>query len=134
MFTPAVGYEFLKAVTGWLSAIFQRTEFCRIVSVLTECLLIMLFGAFGYSVCVCVWFYSGFPFFFLWLICLNLRLWYFFVYLLHMRHLIFCFEIKCCHQNECCKEMPEIILIRDYFNSSLVMLVVHLSIIHKYKE
>jgi len=46
-----------------------------------------------------------------------------FVYLLHMRHLIFCFGIKCCHQNECCMEIPEIILIRDYLNSSLVMLV-----------
>lgn len=34
-----------------------------------------------------------------------------FVYLLHTRHLIFCFEIKCCHQNECCMEIPEIILI-----------------------
>lgn len=33
----------------------RKTEFCRIVSVLTEYLLILLFGASGgYSVCMCV--------------------------------------------------------------------------------
>jgi hypothetical protein len=46
------------------------------------------------------------------------------MYLLHVRHLIFCFEIKCCHKNEHCMEMPKIILINNYCNSCLVMLVV----------
>ena len=86
----------------------RRTEFCRIISVLTEYLLILFRASGRYSVCVI-------------LVRLSLLLSVahlfklhtvvLFVYLLHLRQLIFCLEIKCCHQNECCMEIP-----KSYFN------------------
>jgi hypothetical protein len=77
----------------------RRTEFCRIFSVLTEYLLIVLFELLEELVYKCVYIILFRPFL-LWSVAHLFKpqvVVLFFVCLLCMTQQIFCLEIRCCH-------------------------------------